>query len=106
MSANAWLKKLPSVFKGADPALKNVFQFNVEEPCYFRIENGACSVHDGRAENPDLTLNATDDNMVKLLSGKLNGMMAVAMGKVKIQGNMMLATKISEMFDLQKLAAG
>jgi putative sterol carrier protein len=105
MNANEWLKKLPTVFKGDDDGTTNVFQFNITEPCYFRIENGKCEVIDGQAEKPDITLVATDENLVKLLKGELNGMMAVAMGKVKIQGNMMLATKISTLFDLPALSS-
>lgn len=104
MSANAWLKRLPAVFKGADEGTRNVFQFNIAEPCYFKIENGVCEVFDGQAPAPDLTLTANDDNLVKVLKGELNGMMAVATGKLKIQGNMMLATQISTLFDLPKLS--
>jgi putative sterol carrier protein len=104
MSANEWLKKLPAVFKGENDGTSNVFQFNISEPCYFKIENGSCAVFDGQADKPDLTLVATDENLVKLLKGQLNGMMAVATGKVKIQGNMMLATKISTLFDLSALS--
>jgi putative sterol carrier protein len=102
-SANAWLKKLPAVYLGGNEG-RTVFQFNVAEPCYLVFEDGRCEVVDGKAEKADLTMVASDDNLVRMMTGQLNGMMAVAMGKVKIQGNMMLATKISTLFDLAKLS--
>lgn len=53
-------------------------------------------------EKPDVTIIVHDDDVVDLLSGKLNPQKAFFQGKIKIQGNMGLALKLTE---LQKKAS-
>ena len=45
----------------------------------------------------DCTIRISQDNLVKLLTGKLNPMTGVAMGKLKISGNMGVAMKLGVM---------
>ncbi|CAJ0912532.1 2470_t:CDS:2, partial [Entrophospora sp. SA101] len=45
---------------------------------------------------PDITISLSDDTFVDLSSGKLNGQKAFLGGKLKIKGNMMLATKLDK----------
>ncbi|KPI99776.1 Non-specific lipid-transfer protein [Papilio xuthus] len=53
-------------------------------------------------EKPDVTFTISDDDVVELISGKLNPQKAFFQGKIKIQGNMGLAMKLT---DLQRSAA-
>ena len=53
-------------------------------------------------EKADVTLIIRDEDVVELLSGDLNPQKAFFSGKVKIQGNMGMAMKLTE---LQKTAA-
>ena len=45
----------------------------------------------------DCTLSLSQDNLVKLLKGKLNPMTGLMMGKLKVSGNPAVAMKLSQM---------
>lgn len=57
----------------------------------------------GGADKPDVTFTINDEDVADLISGKLNPQKAFFQGKIKIQGNMGLAMKLT---DLQRSAAG
>lgn len=46
----------------------------------------------GTGAKADVTISVTDENFVQLATGKLNGQKAFMSGKIKLKGNMMLAT--------------
>ncbi|MDA9208325.1 SCP2 sterol-binding domain-containing protein [Octadecabacter sp.] len=64
-------------------------------------EDGVIVLADGTATNvdqsTDCTLAISQDNVVKLLSGKLNPMTALMMGKIKISGNPAIAMKLADL---------
>jgi len=58
------------------------------------LKNGAGSIKVGAVEKPDCTLTLSDSDLVEMFTGKLNSQQAFMQGKLKIAGNMGLATKL------------
>ncbi len=48
-------------------------------------------------QDTDCTIRISRDNLTKLLTGKLNPMTGIAMGKLKISGNMGVAMKLGQL---------
>lgn len=104
MSALDLLHKLPlAINPQATAGLDRTIQFNISQPAYVVIRNGACEVTEGNADNADLSLAMSDDDLVSLLTGKLDGMAAMMTGRLKLQGDMSLATQLGRYFDASKL---
>lgn len=63
-----------------------------------KIADGTCTVAEGRADSPTLTLTMDANEYVALVLGRLDAMGAFASGKVKLKGDMMLAMKLQGYF--------
>ena len=77
----------------AAAGLDLVFQFNIEDGDnhYLVVKDGTCEVVQGDAENPNVTL-------MGITSGETDGMQAFMAGKLRAEGDMMLAMKLGELF--------
>jgi len=67
------------------------------------LKNGAGSISVGIALKADCTLNANDDDFVAIMTGKINAQQAFMQGKLKVSGNVMLATKLGNAIKNAKL---
>lgn len=104
MSIQTLLQKLPAAIKAEEAdGLEAVAQLNISSPVYLCIKDGVCEVHEGVKEDVDVTLTLADDVLVDLLTGKQNGVMAFMTGKLKVDGDIMLAKTFPELFDAAKL---
>lgn len=104
MTALELLQKLPHALNPqAVVGVNRTIQFNVAQPVYVVIRDGACTVTDGTAEAADLTLSLSDDDLIGLLTGKLDGMMAMMTGRLKLHGDLGLATQLGRYFDASRL---
>ena len=104
MTAKEMIQAMPTVFNAeAAGDTDATVQYNISEPMYTVIRNGEMHVHEGVAENPTLTLNIGDDNLVKLFKGELNPMSAFMTGKLKVKGDLMLAQKLAGFMDQSKI---
>lgn len=105
MSVNNLIRKMPAAINAVATAnLQTTIQYKISEPMYLVINNGNCTVHDGIAPSADLTLIMTDDDLTAVLTGQLNGVTAFMSGKLKVEGDMMLAQRMPSFFDNSKLA--
>ena len=62
------------------------------------VADGKCSVNDGAAASPTLTIAMEADDFMALTKGELNPMSAFMSGKIKLQGDMGLAMKFQSLF--------
>lgn len=84
--------------KAAD--ITTVFQFVIEDSndYFIAVENGAFSAELGEHDDPDVTLIMNLDTLTAIAKGETDGMQAFMSGQLKIEGDMMLATKIGDIF--------
>jgi len=81
---------------------KAIFQFNVKnsggkvQTWSLDLKNGEGEIIKGvfEGKKPDIQIDVSDADFIALSQGKLNGQKAFTQGKLKIKGNMMLATKL------------
>jgi len=60
-----------------------------------------CRVFSFTGAKGDVTISMKDDDLEKLMTGKLAAQQAYFQGKLKVQGNMGLAMKLSELMKSQ-----
>ncbi|XP_060062745.1 peroxisomal multifunctional enzyme type 2-like [Ylistrum balloti] len=86
--------------------INSVFQFNITKDgktatvwtTDMKTPGGAVYKGSPKQGKADCTLTISDDNFGDMVSGKLNGQDAFMKGLLKIQGNLMLAQKLGELF--------
>jgi putative sterol carrier protein len=64
------------------------------------IKDGTCTVNDGPAPSPNLTLQVAAQDWLDMVSGKQAGQMLFMSGKLKVKGDMGLAMKLGSMFSM------
>ncbi|MNZ70590.1 SCP-2 sterol transfer family protein [compost metagenome] len=84
----------------AAAGLDLIFQFRIEdaENYYLAIKNGTCDLQPGDAANPNITLIMDSATLKGVLKGEISGMEAFMSGKLRTEGDMMLALKLGELF--------
>lgn len=84
----------------AAEGLDLIFQFNIEdaENYYLVVKDGAYEVKAGDADEPNVTLIMDSETLKGVATGETDGMQAFMAGKLRAEGDMMLAMKLSELF--------
>ncbi|MCQ6257242.1 SCP2 sterol-binding domain-containing protein [Pseudomonas sp. Q11] len=85
----------------AAAGLDLVFGFNItdEDKQYALIvKDGTCELQEGENESANCTLIMDSETLKGIVSGDTDGMQAFMGGKLRAEGDMMLAMKLSELF--------
>jgi putative sterol carrier protein len=91
--------------------VKGVFQFVVTNDAKqtqtwtVDLKNGTGSAALGAQGKADIAVSVADQDFTDLAAGKLNGQKAFMSGKIKVKGNMMLATKLETVLKTANKAA-
>jgi putative sterol carrier protein len=85
---------------GAAEGLDLIFQFNIEdgETYHLIVKDGACDLAAGENDDANVTLIMNNETLEGIVSGETDGMQAFMAGQLRVEGDMMLATKLGELF--------
>ena len=78
-------------------------QFNNSKQRFAVIRDGELTVSDGESTPYTVAITMSDDDLVDMLTGQLDGMTAFMTGKLKLDGDLMFAQKITSLFDGARL---
>ena len=101
MSVASTFETLKNNFNAdAAAGLDLVFQFNIEDgdTHHLIVKDGTCSVAAGENDDANVTLIMNTDTFAGIASGETDGMQAFMSGQLRVEGDMMLATKLGELF--------
>ena len=98
-----YFEKMPASYqKDLGAKLNCVYQFDLGGDggglFFVQIKAGELTVGEGAKPDPDVTLVASAKDYVDIAEGRLNEMLALATGRFKIKGNMLMAMKLNKIF--------
>lgn len=107
MSPNELIHRFPSaLIPNATAGVHKTIQYKITQPLYVVIDDGTCIVHEGLAPKADVSIAMKDEHLVAVLRGEMNAMTALMTGKLKIEGDMLLAQRLNAFFDREKALRG
>ena len=71
---------------------------DLEESFYIEVKDGELSIEPYEYNDSQAKVIITSDNFIKLINGKLNAMVALTTGKLKIKGDLTKAKALTELF--------
>ncbi len=103
MSIQDWINQLPQYFipekaAGVDATIQLNLTGNEGGEWAVLIHDQQLEVVPGEVSNPRLVLSGDAQDVLQVLSGRMDGMRALMQGKFKVQGDMSLAMKMAGMF--------
>jgi putative sterol carrier protein len=94
---------VPQRAEGIDAVMQFVVTDRGEEfPYAVTVRNGTCTVEEGKADAPRVTLTSDLVSFARLTSGQAQGPQLFMAGKLKISGNLMFATRVTGFFEAPK----
>jgi putative sterol carrier protein len=91
---------IPEVAEGVNTVIQYRLTGEEAGDYIITIQDGKCSVAEGIADNPIMTLTADGRDFGDVLLGKANGMQYFMTGKLKLAGDLNLAMKLTSFFKM------
>lgn len=84
----------------AAAGLDVVFQYQIDDgqPYYVVINDGSCDITQGEHDDPSVTLSMDSATLQEVMSGETDGMQAFMSGRIRADGDIMLATRLTSLF--------
>lgn len=79
-----------------------VFQFELDDTdnYFISINEGKCDLSSGEHDDATVTLAMELATLEKVMNGELDGMAAFMQGKIRAEGDVMLATRLTDIFPI------
>jgi putative sterol carrier protein len=104
MNARDLLFKAAQAVDAADLAdTSAVIQYNISTPVHHRFEGGALTAHDGEADEPDVIVTVSDEDLIRMFTGEMKPVAAVFSGRMKVRGDLLLAQKLLGLINRDKI---
>ena len=80
--------------------LDAIFQYKLDEgdAYYAAVSDGSCNVQQGEHDDPTVTLLMDSETFQEVLEGETDGMQAFMTGRIRAEGDIMLATRLATLF--------
>lgn len=101
MNVKRIFAKLEERFNPAQAnGLDAVFQFAVDDAdsFYFQVNNQVLNANWGEHKDPNITLRLSEETLAQVVAGELDGMSAFMRGKLRAEGDVILATRLGKLF--------
>jgi len=100
------LSKMPEAFLPEKAAgLEAVIQFKLTGSeageWYVTIQDGKCRVDAGASPAPKVTVSADSGDFARIITGEMDGMQAFMQGRLRIAGDINLATRLLSIFKIK-----
>ncbi len=81
-------------------SLDAVFQYQIEDigAYHLVIRDGNCVLGSGEHQSPSVSLIMSEQTLAEILAGETDGMQAFMSGQLKATGDLMLATRLPDLF--------
>ena len=90
----------------AAKGVSETYQYLVGDSAFhFTVDDGSIELHDGRAENPAVTLTTDEETWADVASGKITGSSAAATGALTVAGDPQAAKRLRKIFHRDQLLA-
>ena len=71
-----------------------------DDDFYVTIGNANCTGNIGNHDDPEITMSMDSETLTEIVSGELDGMAAFMGGRLQAEGDVMLGTRLSQLFKM------